>query len=128
MVSFQWRYFDGSVWKSMRLLPLLNLRSASAMDSSQRHSASRARMFRSPAARGDSGRPNFARSGNIAFVVLAQEPVDEVEDRSQRRFARVAVRRVPGIRQQPHIWRAIALLLRRPELPHGSLLGILALH
>src|SRR4029453_8101143 len=31
-VSFQWRYFAGSVWKSIRLLPLFNLRSASAMN------------------------------------------------------------------------------------------------
>ncbi len=85
-------------------------------------------MFRTPAARGGSGRPDFAGRGNIAFVMLAQEPVDEVGDRPQRRLGRLAVGRVPRIRQQRDIDRAIALLLRHLDLQHGAVLVILALY
>src|SRR5215831_18286967 len=103
--SFQWRYFDGSVWKSIRLLPLLSLRSASAMDVLI---------------------PSF--SGNVAFAVIAKEAVGETGDGGERRLRRLAVRRMPRVRQQRDLDRAVALLLRGLDLTHGAVLVVLALH
>src|SRR5262245_15863295 len=85
-------------------------------------------MFPTSGARSGSGRLDFGMGGDLALVMLAQEPVDEVGDRSQGRLGRLAVRRVPRIRQQRDVDRAIALLLRYLDLPRGAILVVLALH
>ena len=74
------------------------------------------------------GQARAGMRGEIAFVVVAQQPVGEFGDHAQGRLGRLAVRRVPRVRQQRDLDRAIALLLRHLDLPHGAVLVVLALH
>src|SRR5215831_14804913 len=112
----------------MRLLPLFNLRSASAMDVLTTSFSEPRSAVSTSAACGDSGRLDSGVGGDLALVMLAQQPVHEAGDGTQGRLERLAVRRVPRIRQQRDIDRAIALLLRHLDLPHGAILVVLALH
>src|SRR5262245_23761947 len=100
--SFQWRYFDGSVWKSIRLLPLLSLRSASAMDVLTR-----------------------SFSGYVAFAVVAQQAIGETGDGGERRLWRLAIRRVARVRQQRDLHRALAPPVPRSHLAAGGGMGLL---
>src|SRR5262249_22607709 len=102
-----WRYCEGSVWKSIRRLPLLNLRSASAMVLTL---------------------TSFCRtSGEIALMVIAKEMVGEIGDRAQRRLRCLAVRRVPRVRQQRNLDRGVAFLLGHLDLPQRAVLVVFAL-
>src|SRR5207244_4856054 len=113
MASFQWRYLEGSVRKSIRRLPSFNVRSASAMVSSHQVCAT----------------PSFSRVGSkITFAVITKEVVGEIGDHAQRRLRRFPVRRVACVGQQRDLDRAVAFFLRHLDLPHRAVLVVFALY
>src|SRR5262245_53152056 len=92
--SFQWRYCDGSVWKSIRILPPASFRSVSAMRSTHR-------MHRS-------------------LLMIAKEPVGEFGCSLEEHVGRFAVRRVTHARQQRDLDRTVAFALGGLDLLHGA--------
>ena len=61
-------------------------------------------------------------------MMLAQQPIDELRGRTQRRFGCLAVRGMPRFRQQGDLDRAVALLLRHLDLPQRAVLVVFPLH
>src|ERR1700730_5723695 len=98
----------------MRLLPLLNLRSACAMSASH-----------TVACRGF---PFCCQRDCSTFVVIVEEAIVELPHCQQSSFRGFQVGRVPCRRPQRHLDGAIALLLCEFDLPDSAVLIVLTLH
>src|SRR5581483_4830269 len=61
-------------------------------------------------------------------LVRPQRATDEIRDRPERRFRRLALRRMARAGQQHDLDRAVAFLLRDLDLLHRAVLVVLALH
>src|SRR5208283_5460695 len=59
---------------------------------------------------------------DVAFVMVAQQPVDEAGDRIEGRYGGVPMRGVAGARQDRHLDRAEAFLFSRIDLLERAVL------
>src|ERR1700678_1176645 len=64
----------------------------------------------------------------VAFVVVAQQPIDEAGGRFERRLGCVPVWRVASLGQNNRLYRAVALFLHRRDLPERTVFVVGTLH